>query len=166
MDKNSFIFTTKGILETIERDFATEYKPFAKYQSEKLPLYILCIEAINNHDFMNKAIFANDYLEVPPVKSFAAYNKEDTAFKSLSDYDKKYLGAFWGFVFRSLGYEDSRKVSLGGNFSLKTGSFFKNNSDKIVVAENDETKAEKVIKTSAVKPTEDIVKTDKIDKEK
>lgn len=164
MEKNRFTFTTKGILETIERDFSIEYKPFAKYQLEKLPLYTLCVESISNHDFMNKVIFANDYLEVPPVKSFAAYNKEDTTFKSLTDYDKKYLGAFWGFVFRTLGYEDSRKVSLGGNYALKTGSFFKNNSEKILISDGEDSKIDKVIKTSPIKPVEEVLKTGSIEK--
>lgn len=41
MEKKTYIFTTKGIIETIEQDFAIEYKPFAKYQLEKLSLYLV-----------------------------------------------------------------------------------------------------------------------------
>ena len=145
MEKKTYTFTTKGIIETIERDFAIEYKPFAKYQLEKLPLYVACIDFINNTDVMNKMIFANDYLEVPPVKTFLCYKKEIS--KMLSDYDKKFLGAFWGFLFRCLGYEDSRKVSLGKNSLLKTGLFFRNNAENIVIADSQmvatETKVEK-----------------------
>lgn len=152
MEKKTYTFTTKGIIETIERDFAIEYKPFAKYQLEKLPLYVACIDFINNTDIMNKMIFANDYLEVPPVKTFLCYKKE--VCKTLSDYDKKFLGAFWGFLFRCLGYEDSRKVSLGKNSLLKTGLFFRNNAENIVIADSQavttESKTEKADKKNVV----------------
>ena len=147
MEKKTYTFTTKGIIETIERDFAIEYKPFAKY-----PLYVACIDFINNADVMNKMIFANDYLEVPPVKTFLCYKKEIS--KTLSDYDKKFLGAFWGFLFRCLGYEDSRKVSLGKNSLLKTGLFFRNNTENIVITDSQitttEIKSEKTEKKNVV----------------
>lgn len=156
MEKKTYTFTSKGIIETIERDFAVEYKPFAKYQLENLPLYAACIDFINNTDMMNKMIFANDYLEIPPVKTFIACKKE--VCKTLSDYDKKFLGAFWGFLFRCLGYEDSKKVALGKNLSLKTGLFFRNNAENIVIAENQtvatEVKAEKTEKKSSQKSAE------------
>ena len=143
MKKKTYTFTTKGIIETIERDFAIEYKPFAKYQLEKLPLYVACIEFINNTDVMNKMIFANDYLEVPPVKTFLCYKKE--VCKTLSDYDKK---------FRCLGYEDSRKVSLGKNSLLKTGLFFRNNAENIIIADSQivatELKTEKAEKKNVI----------------
>ena len=148
MEKKIYTFTTKGIIETIERDFAIEYKPFAKYQLEKLPLYVACIEFINNTDVMNKMIFANDYLEVPPVKTFLCYKKEIS--KTLSDYDKKFLGAFWGFLFRCLGYEDSRKVSLGKNSLLKTGLFFRNNAENIVIAKTEKAEKKNVIEEKKV----------------
>ena len=164
MEKKTYTFTTKGIIETIERDFAVEYKPFAKYQLEKLPLYVACIEFINNTDVMNKMIFANDYLEVPPVKTFLFYKKE--VCKTLSDYDKKFLGAFWGFLFRCLGYEDSRKVSLGKNSLLKTGLFFRNNAENIVIADGQmvatELKIEKAEKKNVIEEKKNTIEEKKV----
>ncbi len=48
MEKKTYTFTTKGIIETIERDFAIEYKPFAKVSVRKATV-VCCVYRLHQH---------------------------------------------------------------------------------------------------------------------
>lgn len=124
-------FTSKQIENTIYTDFTHAYKPFSNFKNSG-PLWDACIDYVNNSDLMNGMIFSNDILQIPPVKVFIAINKQ---FNNLSDYEKKALGAFWGFVFKFVfNYRNQRSVSIINNTNnIKSATYYYDDSINIKV---------------------------------
>lgn len=92
----------------------------------------LCVDFIQKDHLLKSVKFANDYLGIPPVKSFVRYHREFLTkdHRKINAQTKRGIGAFWGYVFRSLlsnGNEKyvSSNVWVGETeFGLKTASIF------------------------------------------
>lgn len=134
-------FKTSEILEDVKGGFADIYKPFSNYVNQDNELWSLCLEIVSSQDILNNIIFCNDILNIPPVKVLQALNQN--IIQSLSTYDKKFIGAFWGYVFKNtFGYKGQKQVGIA-NLSvinpeyksniIKTASYFYNNDTKIQV---------------------------------
>lgn len=114
--------TCKDIVSKINDDFGNKYKPFSKFKDSG-EIWDECMKAVNDPKLMNHIIFCNDVLKIPPVKVFLAANETLTG--GFSVYDKKCIGAFWGFVFKFVfmyqSQKDSNPINLKG---IKTATYF------------------------------------------
>lgn len=113
------------------KSFKATYKPFAKFTVSRkcAEYYEKCLEAVKDEKLLGQIIFCNDYHHIPPAISFIRfYNKElpgkDENF-NIDDYVKKSIGAFWGFVFKSImGYTIQKSGRVNNCFGIKTATFY------------------------------------------
>ena len=104
--------------EEIRAVFDDQYAPHQFFPVNCPELWDLCCSAATTPDILTGIKFANDWLSVPPVKSFLAcsrsvlekmYGKEVV----LDDPVKRAIGAFWGAVFKGiLGYTEYKSSSV------------------------------------------------------
>lgn len=114
----------------IKEDYLKLYSGFSYFIGSEE--WKLCLDFIQNNDLLQSVKFANDYLGIPPVKSFIRYHKDFFIKKNekIDAQTKRGIGAFWGYVFRSLLSTPSKKyvptnVWVGETeFGLKTASIF------------------------------------------
>lgn len=110
----------KEIIRRLEADFKSTYRPYAYFTSN--PLWIMCIETVKNVKLMNNIIFCNDVLLLPPVKVFLMSNNNLSDLTT--DYEKKAIGAFWGFVFKFVfGYISQKEISISTK-GVKSAAYF------------------------------------------
>lgn len=121
--------TTAHVLEKIEAEFTIKYKPFSKFKNSGL-LWDMCITLIKNQDLFNKLIFANDVLQIPPVEVFVSINNSIT---ELTDYDKKALGAFWGFIFKSVFEYRNQRSKCITTKAVRTATYFYDRPHEVVI---------------------------------
>ena len=127
--------TPKEIVARFDEGFLKMYSNFSSFYTEEknAPLKDLCILAASDTELLGHIVFCNDVFKIPPVKTFLEVRKEDlvkitgdeNAF--LSDFQKRAIGAFWGFVFKGiLGYKSSKNVTVSLNkmFRVSTASYF------------------------------------------
>ncbi|MBM7648411.1 hypothetical protein JOC78_001353 [Bacillus ectoiniformans] len=89
--------STNSIIQKIDSDFTSIYKPFSKFPNSG-HIWDSCIKAVQDEKLMSHIIFCNDVLQIPPVKVFLkATNTLDQEF---TNFEKKAIGAFWGFIFK------------------------------------------------------------------
>lgn len=116
---------SEEIINNINKNFGKSYKPFAKFVDSG-EIWDACIRVVSDEELMEKIIFCNDALQIPPVKSFMNVATEIQI--ELSDYDKKAIGAFWGFVFKNiLNYKDQKSISVRIN-TIKSATYFFNDN--------------------------------------
>ena len=117
------------IVDRLENEFAGIYRPFAKFQGK--PLWGECLVAVKNPELMGHINFNNNTMGIPPVVSFlsAPNGVPDT----LSDDERKFIGAFWGFVFRKVfGCGVDKMVAAGGVKGVKSAALFTPHEHKVV----------------------------------
>lgn len=131
MGKNILQVSTKEIIESINAGFMESYKPFSTYQKEENELWDRCIKMVGDYDLVNKVIFCNDVLEIPPAKIFIALNND--ILDTLTAYDKKFIGAFWGYVFKCIFYYKGQKQVGINSKHVKTATYYSNNDTFIQV---------------------------------
>lgn len=97
------------------------------------------LDLLDNEEALGNIRFANDYLEIPPVKSFINFRRE--LFQHEMDRnDKQCLGACFAYLFKDIyGYENSHSVWVGDVITdkdpkrtgIKTATVYtKNKSEK------------------------------------
>ncbi|MDO6354811.1 hypothetical protein Q3V94_06925 [Caloramator sp. CAR-1] len=122
--------TSDEILQKIYEGFNKIYKAFNNFVDSGF-LWEECIKTVKDTDLMNKIIFCNDILNVPPVKVFVLVNEKIPS--NLTDYEKKAIGAFWGYVFKFVfGYRNQRSVPINVK-GIKTATTFFDVKEQIVV---------------------------------
>jgi hypothetical protein len=125
----------KEIVARFDDGFLKMYTSFPSFctDAEYAKLKNLCLDAASDTELLSHIVFCNDVFNIPPVKTFLEVHKEDlvkitgdeNAF--LSDFQKRAIGAFWGFVFKGiLGYKSSKNVTVSLNkmFKVSTASYF------------------------------------------
>lgn len=121
--------------EEIRAAFDEKYPPHHTLYENYPELWDLCCDAATTPDILTGIRFANDWLSVPPVKSFLLCSQ--TRLHELygptitfDDSVKRATGAFWGAVFKELlGYTAQRTAAItvpGMNF--KTATVFQKKS--------------------------------------
>lgn len=124
------IINSEDMALRIYEEFPKVYKPFSKFVDSG-ELWDECINVIFDEDLMEKIIFCNDILKIPPVKVFMSVTTEIQ--EDLSDYEKKAVGAFWGFVFKNiLNYKDQKSISIRIN-TIKSATYFFNDVDFVEI---------------------------------
>lgn len=117
------------IIQKINDEFALKYKPFGIFMNSG-ELWDLCILTIKDVDLVNKIIFCNDILKIPPVKVFLLVNKSDFA---ISDYERKCIGAFWGFIFKFVFLYSNQKSTSISTKGIKTATYFYDVEDTVKI---------------------------------
>lgn len=136
MDKSTVKFTPGEVVKAVEDGFRDIFKPFHKYQTQQHELWNRCIGTISDHSKLDKIVFANDLLKIPPAKVFLAFNP-DLSDSLSTPLDKMFMGSFSSYVFGSVfGYKNRKQVATGLP-SLKTALYFFDNAANIVIAPSD-----------------------------
>lgn len=112
--------TINEILNELQVEFPKIYKAHGSFIGTSLGQK--CIDTIKDKELLEKIIFANDILKVPPVKTFLLIRTEN--FVNLTNDDKQGLGAFWGWIFKYLlKYQNQRSISISTK-TVKTATYF------------------------------------------
>lgn len=99
--------TTDEILVQIRDNFSRRYKSFGGFKTNKY--YQVCLEAVKDEELLSHIIFCNDVLQIPPAKTFLCAKLPA---EQLGNYEKRAIGALWGFVFTSVfKYRNKRSVT-------------------------------------------------------
>ncbi len=132
------MITCSEITQIVETHCADHdrYKHFKDFQlaPEYRPYWDKCMEAVSDRELLSHIVFCNDLFQIPPVKTFLSYYRDD--FIALTGepnavlplFVKKSIGAFWGMVFKfALGYtgQENVSVSLNRYFMVRTATYFK-----------------------------------------
>ena len=112
------------ILDSIEKGFASRYKPQSTIITEDGMLWKLIKKTVIDSELMNHIIFCNDVLKMPPVRVFLLIHAEQLEGEELKDTEKQALGAVFGYIFKDfLKYKKQRSVSCRVN-GCKTATYF------------------------------------------
>lgn len=127
------IIFPSAIITKINSDFASAYKPFSNFPGSGL-LWAECLNAINDVKLMNHIIFCNDIMQIPPVKVFLMANNNLN--QQFTDFEKKAMGAFWGFVFKFVfGYRSQKENIPINTKGVKKATQFYDFPSQVVVEE-------------------------------
>lgn len=129
------IITMDEIVQSICTGFEEKYPHFKEFQTGDafLPYWRLCLQAVQDRDLLGHIIFCNDLFSIPPLKTFLCYFANElisitgSPEARLTDTVKKSIGAFWGYVFKTvLEYAGQRSasVSLNKMFMVKTATYY------------------------------------------
>lgn len=107
---------------------ALVYRATKEFKKNQNDVWDVCMDCVEH--FLDKIIFANDVLEIPPVKTFLELykikypNKEEEDFK-FKRVEAQQIGAFWGFVFQNcLQYERHKNSVRINTLGVVTASRF------------------------------------------
>lgn len=139
------IITVDEIVQSTNEGFALSYPHFKAFQQDEawFPYWKLCLQTLQDRDLLGHIIFCNDLFGIPPVKTFLCnYAEELKAITGrpdakLDDFAKKSIGAFWGYVFKTVfdyAGQKSVSVSLGKLFMVKTATCYTQPQKKLVLA--------------------------------
>ncbi|PRR81489.1 hypothetical protein [Clostridium luticellarii] len=114
----------------LENNFTSVYKPFTNFPNNN-PVWSTCMATAKNASVLNNIIFCNDILKLPPVKVFLALNPNIAS--NIDNFQKKGIGAFWGFIFKSIFEYTSQKKTSTGNKDIKTATYFYNQANNLKI---------------------------------
>lgn len=120
------IMSTKHIISEIQKDFARVCKPSSNFAKEFVELWDFCMKVIADPVKMQCIEFNNSALKIPPVKTLLAFYMRENQLPedfSLTEQQRKDLGALWRFVFRNvLGYRSQVKRVTVNLLGAKTAT--------------------------------------------
>ena len=112
-------FTTKQIEEKLYNEFSSKYKAVGGFIDSEY--WQQCLAAVKDEELLGHIIFCNDVLRIPPTHTFL---RARPIAEELSEFDKRAIGAFWGYVFRFVfGYNFRENVTARVN-SVRTATVF------------------------------------------
>lgn len=111
--------SVKEIKQQLYAGFGNKYKAFGGFIGTDY--WNVCLEAICDETLLSHIIFCNDVMQIPPTHTFLRARPIDAP---LSEFDKRAIGAFWGYVFKSVfGYVHQKSVTARVN-TVRTASYF------------------------------------------
>jgi hypothetical protein len=127
--------STAELASKIDGEFLKKYKSFSDFPGSDL--WNECIKAAGDASLLNNIIFCNDIHELPPALTFLRVLNPAG---DLSEFDKRAVGAFWGFIFKFVfGYRNQRSASTQRNLLarekkiIKSATYFYDVDEKITV---------------------------------
>lgn len=124
-------FTTKHIEEKLYEGFSSKYKAFGGFIDSEY--WHRCLAAVRDDVLLGHIIFCNDVLQIPPTHTFLRARPMQ---KELTEFEKRAVGAFWGYVFKFVfGYQSQRSVTTHVN-SVRTASYFYGINEPIEIIKN------------------------------
>ena len=113
--------TVKEIEGQLYACFGNQYKAFGGFVGTEY--WNACLAAVRDATLLSHIIFCNDVMRIPPVHTFLRARPISAR---LSEFDKRAIGAFWGYVFKAVfGYVDQKSVTACVN-TVRTASTFSN----------------------------------------
>lgn len=139
------LFSPSVILEKIKNDFGTVNQSFSGFPGSG-SLWDECIRTVKDPTLMNHIIFNNDVMEIPPMRTFLKANRVLEG--GFTNYQKKALDAFWGFVFKDIFFYanqvDNARVDVLG---IRKAARYTNPQSDVMVGDLDEATGKIVIPT-------------------
>lgn len=114
-----------------EQDFLRTYRGTETFVTNESKYYNLFLELLKDGGLSEKIKFANDVLNIPPVKTFILYEREylkkDIFNEEMSSAAKRGLGACFGYLYKFIygGYEAESSWFNDEKTGIKTASYFK-----------------------------------------
>lgn len=114
-----------------EQDFLRTYRGTETFVTNESKYYNLFLELLKDGGLLEKIKFANDVLNIPPVKTFILYEREylkkDIFDEEMSSVAKRGLGACFGYLYKFIygGYEAESSWFNDEKTGIKTASYFK-----------------------------------------
>lgn len=125
--------SSSAIISKINSDFAKNYKPFTSFPNSGV-IWSECIGVVQDPKLMNFIIQCNDVMEIPPVKVFLKVLLKKNFNHELTIYEKKAIGAFWGFVFKFVFGYKAQKDNVPVNVKdVKKAAYFYSVDESIEV---------------------------------
>lgn len=116
---SSVKITVSEIEKQLYEGFRSKYKAFGGFIGSKY--WNACLAAVQDEVLLSHIIFCNDVLQVPPTHTFL---RARPIAEELSEFDKRAIGAFWGFVFKFVFEYDNQKSVTARVNSVRTASYF------------------------------------------
>lgn len=114
-----------------EEDFLKTYKGTETFVTIEREYYLLFLDLLKNEDLLAHIRFANDVLEIPPLKTFVLhereYLKKSVFNETMSNIAKRGIGACFGYLYKFIygGYESEQSWFNDEKTGIKTASYFK-----------------------------------------
>lgn len=126
---------TSKIVELLNTDFPKKYTVFSSIVENGV-LWEEIIAVVKDADLMNKIIFANDVLLMPPVQSYILINIKNLSY-DLTEREKQSIGAVWAFVFKEVfEYKEQKLMPCYMNIiGINSATRYFKNLEKIKVIE-------------------------------
>ncbi len=125
-------FTSQEIIDSVNKGFATVYRPFAKFKQDCPAVWEQCIRMIEDTQLLQTIIFCNDNFQIPPVDTQFAATKEWNY--QLTDFEKKAIGGFWGYVFKNIFQYAEQKQRLAKSPLFRYATYFEKPADEIIIS--------------------------------
>jgi hypothetical protein len=125
-------FTVAQIESELLEDFRGKYKAFGGFVGSAH--WNRCVAELRDVTLLGHIIFANDVLEIPPTHTYLRARPVD---EDLTEFEKRTIGAFWGFVFKFVFGRRQRSVTARVN-TVRTATYFYDCPETVTVANNDE----------------------------
>ncbi len=124
------LFTTEQIEAKLYKEFSSKYKAFGGFIDSEY--WQCCLAAVKDETLLGHIIFCNDVLEIPPAHTFL---RARPIAEELPEFDKRAIGAFWGFVFKFVfGYAHQKSVTARVN-TVRTASYFYGAKETVEIVE-------------------------------
>lgn len=111
--------------------FLRTYKGTETFVTVEGRYYSLFLELLKDEELLSHIRFANDTLNVPPLKTFILYERDilgkDVFREKMSPAAKRGLGACFGYLYKVIygGYESEPSWFNDEQTGIKTASYFK-----------------------------------------
>ena len=125
------------MIEFNEQEFLKIYRGTEKFVTNESRYYNLFLDLLKDEALLDKIKFANDVLEIPPIKTFILYERDylqkDIFNEEMSPIAKRGLGACFGYLYKFIygGYEaesswfnDCDNETPTKKTTIKTASYF------------------------------------------
>lgn len=120
--------TSHAIERSIYEGFSMRYKSFGNFVDSKY--FQACLAAVRDEELLSHIIFCNDVLGNPPVNTFLRARPVQT---DLEDYEKRAIGAFWGYVFKYVFlYANQKSVAARVN-TVRTATYYLNPPEAVKI---------------------------------
>ncbi|MDR1613039.1 MAG: hypothetical protein LBT97_09690 [Planctomycetota bacterium] len=112
-------FSTITIEKSLNSGFRSKYKAFVGFVDSEY--WNRCMFAVRDKSLLERIVFCNDVMEIPPAHTFL---RAKPISADLQDFDKRGIGAFWGYVFKFVfGYRNQKSVTARVN-TVRTATYF------------------------------------------
>ncbi len=126
-------FSPQEIKDGIVHGINNRHHPFNELEIGKGSLWNKCMAVIEDPDLMNKMIFCNDVLQIPPVKVFLSLPQEKQVTTNLSLKDRRFLTALFDYLFKFVfEYQEkhTKRIDIRG---LGTAAYYAGRKYKVEV---------------------------------
>lgn len=127
-------FSPQELEDDILHGIDNRYRPFTEIDIQKDELWDKCMDLLYDVELMNKIIFCNDVLNIPPTEVFLSLPRLEEVNK-LSLQERRFLTAFFDYIFKFVfEYQEkhTKRVNLKG---LGTGAYYAGPKRSVKVVE-------------------------------